>query len=123
MELIPLGDLPVLPDDPRTGHHLHATVQHPVHDDLGWSTFRFDPCGYDDVCVENDQSHPAFRRRRALRTWSISRSISSSLIWLAPDSLARRQLSWRLALAMARRSSRSSRATSLKSSCLQIGRA
>ena len=104
-------DLSVLAHHPPTGDHLYLPVEHSIHRQLCRSATRDDTRRHNHIRVEHHQSHFVLRRCRTTQTRSISRLISSS-VKAAPAASATRQFMRRLAFAMARRSSRSSRMTS-----------
>jgi hypothetical protein len=81
-------DGPVLFDDLRVGDQLYLPFQNPIHDEFCWCPIRLYARGDDDVRVEDNKSHLAFRRLRTLRTCLISSAISSAFIWSKPVALA-----------------------------------
>src|SRR5665213_4168075 len=68
VELRTPDDFPILANNPRTGDQLDLPLQHPICAEFCRGTSRLDTGGYEDVGVEDNQSHLVFPRWRTTRT-------------------------------------------------------
>src|SRR5665213_1645150 len=82
------GDFTILLHDLRTSHHLHLPFQDPVHDDCGGCAARIDTRRDDDIGIEHNQSHLAFRPLRPWRARVISSAIAASSSGCKPADVA-----------------------------------
>lgn len=97
----------IFKDDGGAGTNLELSIEHPLVGEGGRRAAGSNAGRDDPIRIEDDQPHFFLRGDRAVRASEISASISASVSWSRPVSVASCRSRRRVARAMARCSSRS----------------